>query len=171
MRLITTTSVLIMALASSPAVADDGTVHSRGALSDLQTATVEPTDGAWAVIAAIRTADQTTVVLNLKDLDRAYAGVTYGAHVHSGTCQTGIGAAAGPHFNIDVYNGSVTPVVSEDTEVWLDFTVTEGGTGHAQAIVPFAIPGGAASAIVIHAMPTAPNGTAGARLACIAVEF
>ena len=55
--------------------------------------------------------------------------------------------------------------------MWLDFTIGVDGSGRSKALVPFEIPDGAAQSIVIHALPTDPNGVAGARLACIGVGF
>jgi Cu/Zn superoxide dismutase len=151
------------AMAASPTVA-------AGPLSDLQ-ATVDPTDGATARVQVTQHAGGSTASLLVWGLDRAAAGTTYGAHVHSGDCVAGNGAAAGPHFNIDVYNGEPFPLVTTATEVWLDFTVRGDGTGSAVAQVPFAIPAGAASAVVIHALPTDATGAAGARLACLSVDL
>lgn len=148
--------------AAVPAAAGTG-LFWNDRLVDLSAAT-SPTDGAWAVATATVVDDRTIVRLEVKDLDRASAGSTFGAHVHVGPCVAGNGAAALGHYN---HGGGV----SAETEVWLDFTVTGGGTGHATAVVPFAIPAGGAQSIVIHALPTAPNGAAGARLACIPLEF
>lgn len=152
------------ALASTvPAAASTRVVHSRGPLSDLSTATVNGTDGGGASAHAIAGEDRTVVVLNLSGLTDP--GVIHGAHVHTGPCVAGDGAAAGPHYNA---GGGI----SADTEVWLDFEVRESGNGHAEAIVPFAIASGAARSIVIHAAPTNPTtGAAGARLACLPLEF
>jgi Cu/Zn superoxide dismutase len=166
-RLLISVLGLILALNAGPALAGRA-IHAGGALSDLQTLSSNPTDGAWGLVTATRAGGRTVVVLNLKDLDVAAAGATLGAHVHVGACVEGSGATAGPHFNI---TGQPPTLVSPETEVWLDFQITDGGTGHALAIVPFEVPDGAANSIVIHAMPTLPNGTAGARLACIGVGF
>jgi len=135
---------------------------SRGALADLSPGTVDPTDGASGMAVAVSHGGWTRVVMILKDLDAAQAGVVHGAHVHVGPCVAGSGAAAGPHFNAT--GGSV---INESTEVWLDFRVGRSGNAIAWAWVPFVIPAGGANSIVIHAAPTAPNGTAGARLACL----
>lgn len=148
--------------AAVPAAAGAG-LFSKGPLADLSTAD-SATDGAWAVASATVVEERTIVRLEVKDLAGASAGATFGAHVHTGPCVAGNGAAALGHYN---HGGGV----SDETEVWLDFTVTGGGTGHATAIVPFAIPAGGARSIVIHALPTAPDGTAGARLACLPLEF
>lgn len=153
----------MVVLGATPVLAGTG-IFSKAGLSDLQPATDQATDGAWAVASAAVTGGRTVVVLNVKGLDEGAAGTTFGAHVHTGSCVAGNGAAAGPHYN---HGGGVSP----DTEVWLDFTATGGGTGHATAVVPFEIPAGAAASIVIHALPTAPDGTAGARLACLPLEF
>ncbi|MGF1668578.1 MAG: hypothetical protein ACFCVC_20130 [Acidimicrobiia bacterium] len=147
-----------------PALAGVG-LFSRGPLTDLAVED-SATDGAWAVAKATVTADRTTVNLTVRHLDLALGqpGTTFGAHVHVGPCAVGDGASALGHYN---HGGGV----SSETEVWLDFTITRGGTGHATAIVPFAIPARGARSIVIHALPTAPDGTAGTRLACLPLEF
>ena len=136
-------------------------------LSDLAPTTTDATDGAKAAALALaREGSGTRVTLLVWGLDRAAAGTTFGAHVHTGTCVAGNGAAAGPHYNS---TGGTT--ITDQTEVWLDFQVSPYGIGIATARVPFVIPAGGAHAIVIHAMPTAPNGTAGPRLACIPLDF
>ena len=154
-----TTMVVVSAL---PALAGGGIFHS-GELEDLAPDEA-PTDRGWAVASATVTGDRTVVVFNVKGLDRSAAGLMFGAHVQTGPCIAGDGAAAGGHYNA---GGEASP----ETEVWLDFRVTRGGTGHATAVVPFAIAPGTAHSIVIHALPTDPSGAAGARLACIPLEF
>lgn len=153
--------LMVLSLAL-PALAGSG-AQSKAALSDLSTVS-SATDGAWAVATAAVGSAQTTVTLSVKQLDLGATGTTFGAHVHIGPCVPGDGAAALGHYN---HGGSASP----QTEVWLDFTATDGGTGHATAVVPFAIPPGAARSIVIHALPTAPDGSAGARLACLPLEL
>ncbi len=141
-------------------------VVSRGALSDLSTATADPTDGASGAAIAISAHGQTRVMMLLWGLDRTQAGIAHGAHVHVGPCVAGSGGSAGPHYNA---TGGVS--VDASAEVWLDFTITSFGFGFASSTVPFVIPAGGARSIVIHAAPTAPNGTAGPRLACLPMEF
>lgn len=109
--------------------------------------------------------EMTLATLNVTRVN-ADAGTTFGAHVHVGPCVEDDGGAAGPHFNITDSRGE-TKVVSAETEIWLDFTVTANGRGHSVALVDFAIPSGEANSIVIHALPTDPTGGAGARLACV----
>ncbi len=165
-------SVAVLSLlAAAPAGAHGSpkakAVRSSGALTDLSVATADATDGARAsAFAVTRHGHHTRVVLRLRGLDRASAGTTYGAHVHVGSCVAGDGAAAGPHYNS---TGGTT--VDPTTEVWLDVTVRANGTARSSATVPFVIPHGGAKSIVIHAMPTMPNGSAGARLACLPMEF
>ncbi len=139
---------------------------SRGALSDLSATTADPTDGANGAAIAISAHGRTRVMLLLRGLDMSQSGVVHGAHVHVGPCVAGSGAAAGPH-----YNSTGFTTIDETTEVWLDFTITRFGSGFASATVPFVIPAGGARSVVIHAAPTAPNGTAGPRLACLPLEF
>jgi Cu/Zn superoxide dismutase len=142
-------------------------VSSSGVLSDLSPSTADPTDGASATALVVSHLDRgSLVVLRVAGLDSLAAGTTYGAHVHVGPCVAGDGAAAGPH-----YNTTGGTVIDPSTEVWLDFTVRSSGSALAVALVPFVVPAGGARSIVIHAMSTMPNGTAGARLACLPLEL
>jgi hypothetical protein len=129
-------------------------------LRDLRPDVADPTDGARAAAFAVTTPWATGVLLVLHDLDPAAAGRTLGAHVHVGPCQAGAGAAAGPHY-------THRPPPSPLTEIWLDVTVGRRGSASAAALVPFGLPPAAAGSIVVHERPTAPDGTAGARLACL----
>ena len=141
-------------------------VTASGPLSDLAPSTDNPTDGAHArVYAVARGTSSTTVVLLVSGLDTDAVGTTYGAHVHIGPCVASNGAAALGHYNSD------GGVATEENEVWLDFTVLPGGYGYAIATVPFQIEEGDAQSVVIHALPTAPGGAAGSRLACLPVLF
>lgn len=160
------TTVFVMgALALSPGAAlADTPVRVSGPLVDLQPASSNATDGAWARAQVTEHEAGSTVMLTLSGLGQAAAGATLGAHVHVGPCVAGNGAAAGPHFNI---GGAPSP----QTEVWLDFTIYGGGVASAVALVPFHIPNGGAASIVIHAQPTDPSGAAGPRLACLGVQL
>ena len=164
------TVVMALTLAAIPMAARAGAaIHARGLMSDLQATASNPTDGAWATVTAVGRNGRTVVVLNVEHLDVTAAGTTLGAHVHVGPCVGGDGAAAGPHYNS---TGQPPTLVSPETEVWLDFQISDEGTGHAIAMVPFEIPAGGAQSIVIHALPTNPaTGAAGTRLACIGVGF
>jgi hypothetical protein len=129
-------------------------------LTDLKPDVADPTDGASALALAVTGRRGTVVLLSVHGLDPAAAGRTLGAHVHVGPCVGGAGAAAGPHL-------SHQPPPSPSTEIWLDLAVGPRGSAFAAASVPFAVPPGSAGSIVIHAQPTAPDGTAGERLACL----
>jgi hypothetical protein len=158
------------ALATAPAASAADVVTAHGALRDLAPAAAGPLDGAHAVLVMVSHDGHTGVRLNLYGIDRSAAGRTFGAHLHVGPCVAGNGAAAGPHYNTDVLAGRVPPRVDETTEVWLDFTVTPGGTGHASARVPF-VPAPGERSIVIHQEPTDDHGVAGPRLACLPVSW
>jgi Cu/Zn superoxide dismutase len=110
--------------------------------------------------------DESAFVLRVRGIDRDAAGTTYGAHLHSGACVPGDGAAAGPH-----YNSATPPVIDADHEVWLDFTATAGGTGRATAVVPFVPVHGARSVVIHEAATDHGTGGAGARLACMPVVW
>jgi hypothetical protein len=167
--LVPATSATAGAVASAHPDHRGTVVHSRGYLTDLQLAVADPTDGVRAQATAVTGRGRTLVVLKVRGFDPSSAGRTFGAHVHSGACVEGDGAAAGPHYN----STGVPPVeISEDTEVWLDFTVGRKGWASAVALVPFDIPAGAAGAIVVHQEETAPGtGVAGPRLACLPMGF
>jgi superoxide dismutase, Cu-Zn family len=139
----------------------------RGDLVDLSATTADPFGDASAHLVITPTGKGTTFHLRIKGIDPAVTGEVYGAHLHVGPCVEGNGAAAGPHYNVST---ATPPVVSDQTEVWLDFTVATDGTGAGDATVPFVpVPGD--RAVVVHAEETAPNGTAGARLVCLPVAW
>jgi hypothetical protein len=159
-------AVLVTAAAIGPAVAGVA-LHFGDDLRDFAPAAAGPFDSASASLTLVGSGDHSTAVLVVKGIDPAAAGRTFGAHLHTGPCVAGNGAAAGPHYN---HSGVVPPVVNNQTEVWLDFTANRGGTGQAVAHVPWQ-PNGGQHSVVIHEAPTAANGTAGARLACLPVEW
>ncbi|WP_380169547.1 hypothetical protein [Jannaschia sp. R86511] len=157
---------LSLAPAASAAPDRDGRVTAQGPLEDLSAA-ADPTDGATATVLARQVGrGGSVVVLRVAGLRPNASGLTLGAHVHEGPCVADDGAAAGPHWRT---SPDVAP--SPDTEVWLDVTPGAGGRATAVAVVPFQIPAGSAQSVVVHAMPTAPDGGAGARLACLPVDF
>ncbi|MFC9692465.1 hypothetical protein ACFTSF_28210 [Kribbella sp. NPDC056951] len=165
--LLTTTVVSVApAQASSPAEV----VRARGNLRDLQLGTAGPFDHARAKFLMVQRQGRSLVILKVRGIDQSVAGREFGAHLHTGPCVTGNGAAAGPHYNSDTVAGIVPPKVDETTEVWLDFKVTQAGTGFSLTRVPFTpLPG--TRAVVIHEMPTDHHGAAGPRQACLPVSW
>lgn len=161
------TAAAVLAVGSVAAAAP-WKVQSTGKLTDLSIASPAVTDGAQAHVTAEEIeGGGTRVRLLVTGFDHDAVGNTYGAHVHVGTCVENTGGAAGGHYNHD--GGPAT----ELNEVWLDLTVRRGGIAETIAEVPFAIPAGAARSVVVHAQPTATDGSgfAGARLACLPVDF
>ncbi|MDN5931914.1 MAG: superoxide dismutase family protein [Pseudonocardia sp.] len=132
-------------------------VGSRGAVSS------ETGDGSTTVMLAVRGMEPER---------------RYGAHAHTEPCGA-TGDLAGPHFQnqVDPVQPSVDPAFANpENEIWLDLTTDESGAGSATATVPWAFERNRrARSVIIHAMPTATSpgeaGTAGARAACITVEF
>jgi Cu-Zn family superoxide dismutase len=94
----------------------------------------------------------------------------YGVHLHQGKCDAGDPAAALGHYNV-TWNSTtkLSDLISNKTEVWLDLKVDSDGDARSTATVSF-IPEGPRS-IVLHALPTAADGTAGARLACLPLDI
>ncbi|MFI6819069.1 superoxide dismutase family protein [Nonomuraea sp. NPDC050328] len=87
---------------------------------------------------------------------------TYGAHLHANAC----GAKpddAGPHFQHTHGQANAT------SEVWLDLTTDEAGTGQATAKHSWSLGAMTPKSAVIHAQPTKPDGTAGPRVACLSL--
>jgi superoxide dismutase, Cu-Zn family len=131
--------------------------------------------GATANVTSNESNGATTVTLNVSGLlpDRAY-----GAHAHVKPCGAD-GMAAGPHYQLqqDPVSPSVDPAFANpQNEVWLDFTTDASGAGTATARVPWTFPPDRrAESVIIHEKTTATEpgkaGTAGARPACITVDF
>ena len=150
----------------------------RGELTDLSpnTTDVKTTDmfdGARATAVMISMGESSYFKLTIRRIDEGAIGKEYGAHLHDGKCVAGEGATAGPHYNTTRDANGVATVISDETEVWLDFDVNSEGNARTTANVPFVPPLGEHS-IVIHAShtlhktgPGGTVGTAGARLACL----
>ena len=118
---------------------------------------------ATAEVHVVTTGDGGSVItLHVRNAD-ADAGRTFGAHVHQSPCGTE-GSAAGGHYQHSP-SGDL-----EGREVWLDFTVNGAGNGHAEARRPWAVDQSTPRSVIIHAAPTASDGAAGARLACIDLD-
>jgi hypothetical protein len=145
-------------------------VDVRTDLRDLQPGSPGPLDQAWARVELMTYKGASTVILRVRDIDPAAADRTFGAHMHTGPCIAGNGAAAGPHYNADAVAGRVPVTVSAQTEVWLDFTVSRTGSGSARAVAPF-VPSPGNRSIVIHQDPTDHRGVAGPRMACIPLSW
>lgn len=162
-------AAVLLLLATAPAGAAAPTrARGAGQLRDLQPVTAQPTDHATAQVVATESGGTTTVTLKVQGLDHDAVGQVFGAHVHVGPCEEGNGAAAGAHYNS---TGDPTKA-SDETEVWLDITVGHDGTARSTATVPFVIPAGEAGSVVIHALHTDHDtGAAGARWACLPVQF
>lgn len=117
----------------------------------------------------------TTVKLAVRELQR---NRVYGAHAHTKPCGA-TGDVAGPHFQntVDPVQPSVDPkYTNPKNEIWLDFTTDDKGAGSAETTVGWEFPDDRrAKSVIIHAMGTATEagkaGTAGARAACINVDF
>lgn len=119
---------------------------------------------------------RSVVVLRARGLA---ANHEFGAHAHANACGA-TGLAAGPHYQflMDTVSPSTNPAYANpDNEVWLDFTTDSAGRGWAMAVQdwqPHADrrPG----SVVLHIEHTHDGtdgaaGTAGARLACVTVDF
>jgi Cu-Zn family superoxide dismutase len=140
-----------------------------GELVDFTTTGPSPFDGASARLVMASRDDRTLFILIVTGVSREAAGETFGAHLHEGSCVAADFSAAGPHYNQSRVDGGPL-VVSAETEVWLDVTITPGGTAVALASVPF-VPTPGNRSIVLHAEETSETGTAGARLACLPVSW
>jgi Cu-Zn family superoxide dismutase len=108
----------------------------------------------------------TVFYVKVEGVNLAAEGQRFGAHLHAGPCVPDNGAAALGHYNTDVLANTSPVEVSQKTEVWLDFRVSDIGEGRSTAPVPF-VPAAGERSIVIHAQPTMDNGSAGARIACL----
>lgn len=156
-------------LLASAAAAVPKLIQSNDDLTDFATASAQATDGARAHVIVEPAGDGgTRVRLQVTGLDLDAVGRTLGAHVHRGPCVENSGAAASSHYK----HGDQAVVATPANEIWLDFVVQEGGVGFADTTVAFEVPADAAGSVVIHETATAnPGGGAGARYACIPVDF
>ena len=135
--------------------------------------------GARISVEAGEAGDSTHVRLQVHGFlpDRGYA-----AHVHARPCGP-TGAVAGPHYQHDMDPAATPEKPSTDpayanpqNEIWLDLRTNAGGNAEVNTEVPFVFNDRAPGSVVIHkaeATATAPGqaGTAGDRIACLAVQF
>lgn len=152
----------------------------RGDLTDLSPDTKDVWDGARATAVLMGINDETTVKVTVRGLPDGATGEEYGAHLHVGPCglaEDGVTPTVGGHYNVSPLNDLGLPsLVSDQTEVWLDFGVSSDGTAHDIAVVPF-VPAADQRSITFHAAHTVHDasegtvGTAGAKLACIPLDI
>ena len=160
-----------VAIAATAAAATTVLARFSGSVRDYNTAVAGAFDHASARLQLVDRESGTTAVLHVRGVDAAVAGQTFGAHLHDGPCITDNPLAAQGHYTSDAHSGSTQPTISDQTEVWLDFTVDETGAGDSSTSVRFPVTQGDRS-VVIHALPTnRTTGLAGPRLACLPVEW
>jgi superoxide dismutase, Cu-Zn family len=96
----------------------------------------------------------------------------FGAHLHKKACTD---EKAGGHYQNNMWPDGSSPTdpmyANNDNEVWLDFTTDATGKGGNTRMVEWLPRPGQAKAIIIHHMKTGTGGAAGARLACMPLEF
>ncbi|HKN43972.1 MAG TPA: hypothetical protein VJW23_08600 [Propionibacteriaceae bacterium] len=165
--------------------------YFRGDLTDISPATDDVYDGARATAMMVGLDGSSFFRVHLKGLDKNAAGKDFGAHLHIGPCglkdpNDATTTTVGGHYNVSPLNPktNLASVVSDTTEVWLNFHVNSGGNAEATATVPFVpTPGanGLARSITFHASATVHHqmdptkdpavGTAGAKLACLPLDI
>lgn len=138
---------------------------ARSSRPDFAYGSANPFATAHAAVHVAKTGNgETRTTLHVRGVD-APEGQRFGAHVHQDSCGED-GIDAGGHYQHAGATGSL-----EAIEVWLDFTVDEGGNGHSSATRPWLLDETSPRSVITHAMPTAPaSGLAGARLACIGLD-
>ena len=159
--------------AASPALA--GADHARAEGPWTAYSSVVPAGATGKVTAVYNASGKTVIMLHVKGL-RPHT--EYGAHAHVNPCGL-TGAAAGPHWQRvpDPVTPSVNPTYANPrNEIWLDLTTDEDGDGVAQSKQDWQFPPDwRPRSVVLHAEHTKTGlgtaGTAGARLACLSVDF
>ncbi|HEU4676028.1 MAG TPA: superoxide dismutase family protein [Motilibacteraceae bacterium] len=168
----------LVLFAASPALAGADRVRAEGPLIRYGADPQIPA-GAWARVQAVYDAAGSTVVtLHVRGLQPHHA---YGAHAHQLACsQTDPLAAKGHYQHVPAPVGTPAsdPAYANPlNEIWLDVVTDEDGNGSAQTRVPWQFsPDRRAGSVMLHAERThdgtdGPAGTAGARLACLTVDF
>jgi Cu-Zn family superoxide dismutase len=95
----------------------------------------------------------------------------FGSHVHKLACEDN---KAGTHYqhNPAPDGGATDPMYANAmNEVWLDFTTDASGAATKETTVDFIPRTGEAKSVVIHDQLTMTGGLAGAKLACINMNF
>jgi hypothetical protein len=159
--------------------------YYRGELTDLSPKTDDVYDGARATAMMIGMNKESTFRVTLRGLKEAAIHQQYGAHLHVGPCglanpEDATTVTVGGHYNISPIDQStkLPTVISNKTEVWLNFHVGSDGSAQATAVVPF-VPDGHERSITFHEKATVHHqteggpavGTAGAKLACLPLEI
>jgi Cu/Zn superoxide dismutase len=150
------------------------TAEYSGDLVDLQTLAGQPDgpfDSAKARVVIEETLVDTEFSIRVTSINSAVPGHVFGAHLHTGPCVEGDGAAAGPHYNTDLSAGVKLKKaeISPETEVWFALAPDEEGMAFHVTTVPFApVDSDGIMSVVFHALSTDPTtGAAGARQACV----
>lgn len=159
--------------AAAPALASAEHAHASGEL--IRYSDAIPVGAQARVDAVYNAHGDSIVVLHVTGL---MPNTGYGAHAHVNACGLH-GADAGPHYQHvpDPHQPSTDPAYANpQNEIWLDFNTDEDGNGVATAKVAWQFsPDRRPGSVIIHAEQThtGPNdsGTAGARLACLSVDF
>ena len=104
------------------------------------------------------------------------SNASHGAHLHLKACDEGMdGAKGGGHYQHMPFPSSSNAMdpayANKDNEAWLDFTTNDKGEGTGVAEVKWVPTADQAKSIIVHAMPTKNDGTAGPRLACLPMKF
>jgi Cu-Zn family superoxide dismutase len=129
-------------------------------------------EGATATVRATEDASGKTLVsVQVRGLP---ADREFGAHVHVGACNNN--KAGGHYQHVPAPTGGNTSAYANpDNEIWLDFTTNAAGNASAQASVDWTFRTDGANALMIHDHATTATdpgaGTAGAKLACLDVDF
>src|SRR5437867_4218082 len=132
--------------------------------------TANPISGGEASVHSVTTpSGKTIVTLHVSGLP---ANRSFGSHVHKLGCNDN---KAGGHYQnvpaVPPTSVNDPSVANPENEVWLDFTTNAAGNGEGHAEVDFAFRPDGANAVVIHDHGTEAGGIAGAKLACLDVNF
>lgn len=171
----TTTSVQPTASTSSVRTVQVSEVFQTGSGAALTYIENLVPAGAHGAVQARSGDGTTTVMLAVRGIEPLRL---YGAHVHAEPCGPR-SEDAGPHYQhaADPVQPSIDPTYANpQNEIWLDFTTDETGAGSTETTVAWQFPSDwRAGSVVIHTMATSSEsgkaGTAGARAACITIEF
>jgi hypothetical protein len=147
-----------------------GTSTGSWSVYDLGAGMENPATGIGGTVEIRNSGEGSNVKLSVTGVK---ASREFGAHVHVGACADANMAAGHYQHNMRPADAGATDpaFANNDNEVWLDFTSDASGKASSEKTTTFRLDNTRAKAVIIHTNKTGAGGVAGAKLACIGLQF